>query len=390
MIVDDNPESVGFFKTHFAGCRHLACYCGSEKAAKSLMAGVYPDIVVSRLHFDNTSGKKLFLYVTEQYPNAIRIIFSDESEQQNLIRMVATGIAHRYFCMPWEKNGVGAILAHDLLTRSRLRVHNCWRYLKAENVMPAIPSVMREIEEVVQDDDFAMDKLVEVISKDPAIAAILLQVVNSAAFPKKAVIGDLHHAVTFLGISQTRELVLYVCARQILAPPRKCSELFRLVSTHSFLCSRLAGIIARQLMPGLEKAASTAALLHDIGKLIFFSVNCNRYLELLDFQAAFDQSSADCEIKEFGVSHSQLGSSLMLWWNLPMTMIESAANHNLALDKLSGIPRCVAIADRCLREVESNGEVITDLDTLRDEFPVDEWRTLAGELLASEGADIAV
>ncbi len=385
FVIDSDVDILALFRGHFQNCGHLVHYCEIAAEAFGVMQAVYPDICIVRRGLSDMDGAVALARIADRFPHAIRIISGGEDNRVELMRQVATGVAHRYICFPWEKNGVAVILNHDLETRTRLSVKNCWRFLERENLVPIFPEVVTRVDEIVRNDDFSLGELARVIAADPGIAALILQIVNSSAFPKNAVIGDIVHALAYLGVDRLREILLFICARDAIPPDTACLDQARLVARHSFACSRLSARVAAVMAPGREKEAATAALLHDIGKLVFFSVGCNRYLDSIAYREAFSVSSAQVETDEFGISHSELGSSLMLWWNLPMSMVATAANHNLALANLSGIGRAVAVADRCLLEAQYGKETDTDLDSIKQLFPVDDWRKRAVTLLREQG-----
>ena len=65
-----------------------------------------------------------------------------------------------------------------------------------------------------------------------------------------------------------------------------------------------------------------------------------------------------------------------------MELVETVANHTLPLNKLWGVPLCVAIADRCLLEAVNPDTIETDLDRLEKVYPVAYWRELAKKIIS--------
>ena len=99
--------------------------------------------------------------------------------------------------------------------------------------------------------------------------------------------------------------------------------------------------------------------------------------------------STEVEEQVFGISHLELGSALLLWWNLPMDMVDAAANHSQPLNSLHGVPLCVAIADRCLLKA-ANGEAITaDFNLLPQDLPVEQWLQYARDMTMDKIMPIA-
>ncbi len=380
FVIDPDPDTIALFRAHFQDCGHLVHYCENAQEAFGIMQAVYPDICIVREKLSDMDGCVALARLARRFPHSIRVISGIEERSAQLMRAVATGIAHRHICFPWERNGVAAILNQDFRTRQRLRVKRCWRFLEREELVPVFPEVLVRVDEIVARRDFDMSELADVISSDPSTAAMLLKIVNSSAFPKNAAIGNVAHALSYLGIDRLREILLFICARKAIPPDEACLDQARMIAAHSFACSRLAAEIAAIMTLGREKEAATAALLHDLGKLVFLAVRCGSYLESLAYRQAFSITSAEIERDEFGVTHAELGSSLLLWWNLPMNMVEAAAYHNAPIRSLSGISRCVAVADRCVLEAEAGEGTLTDIDALKPMFPVDDWRRSAARL----------
>lgn len=382
FVVDDKNQYLSRFKKLLKNLPHLIYYCSSIDKAKSLMKGVSPDIFISRVEPGDKSGQFFINQIQVAFPSAIRVVYSREYTTIDLSKMVVGGTVHRYISLIWDKEIISKILQRDLLTRTRLRTSKCKDFFEKMTQIPTLPAVFVEIQEELRDYDCSIDKLVSIIERDPVISSRLLQIVNSAAFPKNQSIVDLHHMVTFLGINQIRELVLFIYALQLFPPYGECLEYAAELSKHSLLCSRLSSEIAKTIMPENKLGASTAALLHDLGKLIFYSTGCSKLNDSIETKEAFNMSSSDLEKQIFGISHAELGSFLMLWWNLPMELVETVANHTLPLNKLWGVPLCVAIADRCLLEAANPDIIETDLDRLEDVYPVTDWRELAKKIIS--------
>jgi len=351
---------------------------------KEIMVGVSPDMVIGNFYMPGHAAADFFTQIKKQAPHAIRVVFAEESDAGLMMRLLACGTVHRFFCLPWKKNNVDSLLIRDLATRARLRTRKVWDFLEAESRIPVLPDVVLRMEEVLHDPDFSLDQLVAVIKQDPVVTAKLLQLVNSSAFPKDYAIGDLSRAVTYLGIRQVRELVLFLCAREIFSASKQCSDAAVQVAKQSFRCSKLAGLVAKTVAPGLEKEAATAALLQDIGKLVLFTpAFCDTYLAALAKDQQYGVLGGEVEDDEaaFGISHSELGSCLLLWWDMPFVIVETTANHTLPLAQLQGIPKSVAIAYRCLQEARFGDRLVTDLAELDSNLPLAAWRKSAKAIL---------
>ncbi|MFH1019062.1 MAG: response regulator [Pseudomonadota bacterium] len=372
FIVDPDPSHKAAFQELLGRWPHLVCHCVTIEAFKQLLAGIVPDIVLCNLNLPRLHDQDFLRYVANACPHAIRIVFSEKTEADALVRLVATGAAHRAFCLPVSKD-LRLSLEHDLSVRSRIRIRKCWEFLSHGQGLPALPPVVHELEAILQNPDYALTQVVEVLGKDPILAARLLQMVNSAHFSRGMKIDNLHRAVSCLGISRTRKMVLFICALNHFQYPKKYHRHALNIIDHSIQCGKLAGLIAKRLAPGQERTAVTAGLLHDIGKLVFLASLDDALHHSPAFLRRYGLFATEVEEQVFGISHLELGSALLLWWNLPMVMVDAAANHSQPLNSLQGVPLCVAIADRCLLKAAKGEAITTDFNLLPPNLPVEYW-----------------
>lgn len=381
------PGHRSVFQEALGKWPHFVCYCSSIEECRRLLAGVAPDIILCNF---NVPGplQEFLRFVQARSPHAIRIVYSDGATVDPLMQLLAAGAAHRTFLLPFGPEVI-KVIEQDLALRSRIRARKCWDFMKRGQGLPSLPSVVLELESLLHDPLCSMASVAEVIGRDPVLAARMLQVVNSAFFGRKMSVDNLHRAVVFLGTSGTRKLVLFLCALNYFRYPRNFHQHALRIIDHSIQCGALAGIIAQDLAPGQERTAVTAGLLHDIGKLVFLSSLDENLQHSSSFMANYGLFATELEEQTFGISHLELGSSLLIWWNLPLVMVEAAANHDLPLHLLDGVTRCVAVADRCLWEAVCGAQGTTDLDQLAPHFPVEKWRQLARELVAEKSVSIA-
>jgi putative nucleotidyltransferase with HDIG domain len=388
FIVDPEPSHKAAFQEMLGHWPHLVCYCLTIAEFKQLTAGIVPDIVLCNLTLSGLQDQDFLRYVTRACPHALRIVFSEKNEADALVRLVATGVAHRAFCLPLSKE-LGCSLEHDLSVRARIRMRKCWDFLNQGQGLPALPPVVHELEALLQTSDFSLSQVGEILGKDPILAARLLQMVNSVHFSVGKKIDDLHRAVSCLGLSRTRKMVLFLCALNHFQYPKKFHRHALNIIDHSIQCGKLAGIIAKTLAPGQERTAVTAGLLHDIGKLVFLASLDETLHHSPAFMRRYGLFATEVEEQIFGISHLELGSALLLWWNLPMVMVDTAANHSQPLNVLQGVPLCVAIADRCLLKVANGETITTDFNLLPSDLPVMHWLESASGLIMEKTIPIA-
>jgi len=389
FIVEPDPDLQTLFRVAFKDWSHLICFCNSFKELKALLTGVRPDLVLCNIQLPGFIKEEFLRYIQVNCPHALRVVYSKKNNEESLLKIVGAGLAHRQFCLPLESSTCYS-LEHDIVVRAKIRVRKCWDFIQKGQRLPSLPPLIVELEDLLKQPDYAMDDVVNIIKKDPVLCARLLQLVNSALFSKTNQISDLYRAILFLGISKTRKMVLFLCAIRHFQYPKKFHGHALRIINHSIQCGKLAGIIAHELMPEQTDTAVTAGLLHDIGKLVFLASldgtlrNCSAFMENYGLYAS------KLENEVFGITHQELGSSLLIWWNFPFSLIDAAANHSQPLHTLDGVTKCVAIADRCLFMAMNKSMVTNDFDFLKNKFPVEKWMEFAHNIIKEDSLSLAV
>ncbi|MEW6426581.1 MAG: HDOD domain-containing protein [Thermodesulfobacteriota bacterium] len=355
----------------------LVYCCEDESQALSLMEAVVADLVVCNLGAITGDSRDFFRQVRQRNPGTIRTVYGEEKDRRELLHHLLSGLAQRYLLLPWEKNRMAAGLARDLRTRSRLRLKTCWKYLDEQEQIPGVPELVAALEEVLANPDFLIRDVVRVVERDPGITARLIGVVNSPAFTRGVVINDLGMAVSYLGVHTIRELLLYFCAMEMFPASDQSRSLLHATTRSCYITSLLAKQIAADLAPSMIREIASTALLHDIGKLVMISRAGSLIAGLLP--AGQEWLAQEQEEELFGFGHDELGACLLLRWNLPMSLVEAAANHHSPLAELRGACKIVAIAERCLREV-IRGVEDEELPKLPAGMDLDGWRRQAGLL----------
>ncbi len=136
--------------------------------------------------------------------------------------------------------------------------------------LPSLPPVATRLIEVAASGESSLREITSLIGSDPALASKVLKIANSAYFGFQRNIETLDRATALLGLDLVRGLALsiFVIDTFKAEPSRQFdpTEFWR----HSLACSMGAEVIARRAGYRQPQEAFVAALLHDIGKLVFF------------------------------------------------------------------------------------------------------------------------
>ncbi|MCX7934741.1 MAG: HDOD domain-containing protein [Planctomycetota bacterium] len=194
--------------------------------------------------------------------------------------------------------------------------------------LPTLPDVVARLNRLISDPKTSAADINDVISRDLALSAKILKLVNSPyyGFPRR--ITTITYAVVILGFNAVRNLALSASIVDIF--DRKSTKGFDLKALwqHSIGAALAATALARRVEHALQDDAFTAALLHDIGKV---AMNQFRKDDLRCVVAEIE--AADClfleaEQRRLFYDHPQLGGALLEHWNLPPQIVSAVRCHH--------------------------------------------------------------
>lgn len=187
--------------------------------------------------------------------------------------------------------------------------------------LPSLPEVALSIREAIATENVSIDRITSLIGTDPALAARLLQVANSALFHHgKSPIGDLRTAVVRLGFGMVRNLTLSIAAQQVFLgySTRSITPYLSGVWRHSIHVATLCHLLTTHAAEVDPEEAFLAGLLHEIGKL-YILIRAKDRLELFRDAHAFRSVLGECQ--------ARLGAAIMREWTFPETLVTAVAEH---------------------------------------------------------------
>jgi HD-like signal output (HDOD) protein/Tfp pilus assembly protein PilZ len=183
--------------------------------------------------------------------------------------------------------------------------------LSAVGPRPFTPIAQRLLR-AVRNPFYETADIVRLIELDPALAARVLRIVNSAAYALAVRVASLPHAVTLLGANAIADLAL---AASLLDMFDDCDGATARVREHSTLVASLARYIA--MYCGLPTdAVYTCGLLHDVGRLLLLQSVAGEGHRCHDATSQGDVAALD-ERALYGFDHATLGGCSLRDWGVP-------------------------------------------------------------------------
>ncbi len=197
--------------------------------------------------------------------------------------------------------------------------------------IPNFPETAQRALHMLQEEDRVdFRELEKVVRHDAAITANFLKLVNSAAFGLPRRVNSLLQAFSLLGINQIKFVLIASCLGEYLREPIKGYNLSpQDIWMHSLACGLMAEILARRA--GLHRPENlyTAALLHDIGKIVLGLYVEGEIQELAKVLAENpDLTFMQAEWMVLGADHAIVGAELLRRWKFPKEVYFAVRAHH--------------------------------------------------------------
>lgn len=193
--------------------------------------------------------------------------------------------------------------------------------------LPSLPAVAMEVLRLCQQPEFSMQDLAKIISKDPALSAKILKVINSPMFSLAREVTTVRQAVMWLGVQSVRTLALSFSLVKGLKSDKKSGFDHERYWKRSIISAVAAGELAKHMECEAWEEAFLGALLQDIGMLTMKAALRKDYDELYARSDGDHLTLIDMETEAWGADHSVAGAWLATKWNLP-EVLRKAMAHN--------------------------------------------------------------
>lgn len=329
LFVDDEPNILNGLQRMLRRLRDhwdMAFVAGGREALEHLAE--HPvDVIVSDIRMPEVDGIALLTEVRESYPRIVRIALSGYSDQEMLLRSV--GPVHQFLAKPCDADELQETVVRACALRDLLADEKVQSIVSGISSLPAMPKVYEQVVKVLQSPDGSVGEVGHIISRDVAMTAKVLQLVNSAFFGLRNHVASPEQAVALLGMDTVKALVVGVGVFSQMDLRTLSGISVEDLSLHGTAVAHVANriVLAEGAGTTLADNAMMAGMLHDVGILVFATNFTADYRKVLQIMEAEHIPLHDAEISVFGVSHSEVGAYLLGLWGLPDTIVEAVAYH---------------------------------------------------------------
>jgi putative nucleotidyltransferase with HDIG domain len=197
------------------------------------------------------------------------------------------------------------------------------------SVVPPLPQAVVRMLKEIQDPNASAASVATIAASDGALAASLIRTVNSAAFGLHRKITSVSEAVSYLGFTSVKSLVLRLNLESALGGKAKSNDDVEDLWIHSLVVSYIGDCLARRVSGVDHGFVSTLGLLHDIGKLVIHTQFPAEAAQLRRSKKDDGvEGLTEREYRILGIDHAELGATLAAKWALPGDLVKAIRWHH--------------------------------------------------------------
>lgn len=362
LFVDDEPRVLKGLERSLRGMRkewEMGFVRGGPEALEAMALAPF-DVVVSDMRMPGMDGAQLLDQVKQRFSQTVRMVLSGQSDKDAVFRAIRP--THQYLSKPCDIEELKQKLRCALALRDVLDSPQLKQKVSQVETLPSQPSLYQALRTQLESPEPSLPEAADIVSRDPAMTAKLLQLVNSAFLGTASRLSCPRQAISIIGLDNLRSLVLSVGLFSEL--PQELAGVFTPLWRHSYSTARFAKAIARceQASETSVQDCFTAGLLHEIGWIVLAAAYGEQFNALCP---SLDKGfpSADREQAVFGGTHGQVGAYLLGLWGLPDSIIEAVAWHH-APSQAHPTSFCpllaVHVADDCDRQLHPSSALTGD------------------------------
>ncbi|MCL1925782.1 MAG: HDOD domain-containing protein [Syntrophorhabdaceae bacterium] len=178
-----------------------------------------------------------------------------------------------------------------------------------------------KILDVVREENSSPQELFSLISHDQVLAERVIRTANSVFFGHSGKIKGLPHAVMFLGYERIRVIALAVGVMDVFSG--KNSLDIKNLWIHGYEVASISATISDTISMASPDEAFLAGLIHDIGRVIFFEKDRERYKQI-----GIGDDMLEKEMELFGCTHAEVGAWYAESVGIPEELVYAIRHHH--------------------------------------------------------------
>ena len=206
--------------------------------------------------------------------------------------------------------------------------NNAGRILQQIQNYEGFPAAASQVISIANDPAASASQMEKALKFDQTMTANILRLANSAYYGRSSKVGSLREAVVIVGFGKLAEMVVTAYLKSLSDRPLKGYDLpAGDLLTHALTVAVAADELRKAMGRVTGGNYFTAALLHDIGKLIlgqFLSEEIIQIEALTSIGVPFEEA----ESKVLGINHAEAGGLILEKWKLPEEIVQAVRWHH--------------------------------------------------------------
>ncbi|MDH5436621.1 MAG: HDOD domain-containing protein [Gammaproteobacteria bacterium] len=194
--------------------------------------------------------------------------------------------------------------------------------------LASLPEVFTRVNNLIDDPKSSAADIGHLISEDPSLTIRLLKIVNSAFYGFPSKIDTVSRAITIVGTSELRDLILATSVIKVFNSIPEDLLNMNDFWKHSVACALIAHILASKRHDEDLEPLFVSGLLHDVGKLVIYMRIPELGRETLARKKFNHVDLCTAERDVLGFDHAELGGELASLWKLPDLLQQTLRFHH--------------------------------------------------------------
>lgn len=208
--------------------------------------------------------------------------------------------------------------------------------------IPTLESSRMRLFSVLQEEDSSIESIEEVVSCDPAMAAKVIKLANSAFYRQADRHVGIQQALRTIGLDMVKCIALSMAVMNTFGNE---TPSMRRLWLHSHAVALVSGMLA-EAKPEKE-CLFTGGLLHDLGRMVLINKVPDQYLPLCDFTGYWPDEGLEKDV--FSLDHCEIGEMVANRWHFPPEVVRLIRFHHAPLDRISAL---VCLTDQVIAQHE--------------------------------------